>query len=145
MYTPSLPYRRLVKFANGIWDENRKTFYPFIAYGANATTTITAKTGIMYLLTCASVCGENNGDKAVSSNYVQITQNGQTKIVCLVKVPTTVAASNVNSSEALYCDVNVLADPKSPIYIKIESSNGYASVVYAEIPIEGSGVPVVVQ
>ena len=132
---PPLPHRRLKMMANGVWDEAKKAFYPFIVYSSSLNNaSIPGKANIMYFIKDASISGENNGDKAPASNYVQITQNGETRIVCFVKISQTVAASYVNSSEALFCEVDVLTDSGTPILIKIGSSTGFATVVYAEIP-----------
>ena len=88
MYTPSLPYRRLVKFANGIWDENRKTFYPFKV----TNTTLPAKRGISYFVHTIVCTGTNTGDAAVTSVGYAATVLG-VPVYLMAVVPVSTAAS----------------------------------------------------
>ena len=74
MYTPSLPYRRLVKFANGIWDENRKTFYPFKSVHKTVSTDlVSAKKNIHIFVKSSWISAYNSGDKAASNSYITAT------------------------------------------------------------------------
>ena len=141
MYTPSLPYRRLVKFANGIWDENRKTFYPF----KTSTASVPAKRGIQYFVKSASMSGANTGDHAVSNMNWYCSLNGSSVTFCVCTIPATTNASGVSSGNSAFTEVNQLFDANSAISRGVDSAASYqAAVTYAEIPVEGTGVPVVV-
>ena len=143
MYTPSLPYRRLVKFANGIWDENRKAFYPFFATSAS----LLAKRGISYYIKSVSSSGANTGDKAVSTVGLLTSPEGTTGTVIVGNcvIPVTVAASNVSSGNSNCQEVDILCRPNTTQYVQGSSTTATVATVYAEIPVDGSGVPVVVQ
>ena len=140
MYTPSLPYRRLVKFANGIWDENRKTFYPFKVSNA----TVAAKRGIRYFVSSMAVSGQVSGISAASSVTIGITQFGTTSNVLWLRLPATTQASDY-VSDSISVIYDVLLDENAAIACATTATSGSYTIVYAEIPVDGSGVPVVVQ
>ena len=140
MYTPSLPYRRLVKFANGIWDENRKTFYPFIVSSGN----VDAKTGIRYFVKSIMCSAQNAGNAAAATIGYAFKVGGILRTAVAV-VPATVAASNVNAGATFSVDVGVLTDANSEVATQGVATTSRYFVVYAEIPNEGTGVPVIVQ
>ena len=141
MYTPSLPYRRLVKFANGIWDENRKTFYPF----KTSAETMPAKKGISYFVFSISLQGTNTGDKPVQPVHVGAIINRVTSTLAHISIPASVAAANVNSQSSNFFNLCVLCDPGTEVTCYSTATSSRVLIVFAEIPIDGSGVPVVVQ
>lgn len=141
MYTPSLPYRRLVKFANGIWDENRKTFYSYKV----ATSTLPAKRGVMYFIKNLSVTGTNFGDAAAGYVGVYITKDGTQFTVCPCYINQTTAASNVGACNSGFAQLDLLCDVNTAISVLQLATSFTRIIQYAEIPVEGTGVPVVVQ
>ena len=140
MYTPSLPYRRLVKFANGIWDENRKAFYPF----KTSMATLPAKKGISYFVYSITLQGTNTGDSVVKTIYVDENINGVPCTLAIITIPSSVAASNVNSESSAFFNLCVLCSPGTAVTRVTGATAGTSLIVFAEIPIEGSGVPVIV-
>ena len=138
MYTPSLPYRRLVKFANGIWDEEIKTFYPF----KSSSSTLSSKKGISYYIESLSTNIAVSGISAASTAYWTLRFGGVASNVCLTRSPQLTQATDfVSGSTSMI--VGQLCDPNGEI--TLSASLGGGSVVYAEIPIDGAGMPVVVQ
>ena len=140
-FSQSLPYRRLQKFANGIWDEERKTFYPFIL----GITTVPAKRGISYYVKTISATGANAGDSAVGILGWSLTLNGKVFYFDICIVAQTVAASNVNACNYGSLELDVLTDSNTALTIYGQSTTRYYGVVYAEIPTDPAGGPVVVE
>ena len=139
-----LPFRRLKEYANGIWDETRKEFYPFnIVFVQNAGAFLLAKPGIRYYVKCLSLGATNAGDKASATPTVNMTQNGGTRY-CGVSVAATVAASNVNQNANVFFNLGILCDTNKAIGASITSTSACITVVYAEIPDDPAGGPVVV-
>ena len=62
-----------------------------------------------------------------------------------MQIAATVAASNVNQTMALFTAPEILLDSNTAITLATSVTSYVTSITYAEIPIEGSGVPVVVQ
>lgn len=140
-YNQPLPFRRLIQFCNGLWDENRKTFYPF-----NITTsTLNGKRSVMYYVKTVHVSGINTGDKAAGYVTWTVTIRGVLKALGLMYVPTTVAASNVNASQTCAFDVNLLMDENTPLTLTTQVTASHSALIYAEIPVDSAGQAVVVQ
>ena len=104
-----LPYRRLKEYANGIWDETRKEFYPFISSVSSAT--ITGKKGIMYYVKSVSTSAQNTGDHAVAFSSAKVTQLGVVRYLLQLLIPVSAAATNIPSSGTISHDANILCDP----------------------------------
>ena len=133
-----LPFRRLKGYANGIWDETRKEFYPWKA----AATTVTAKKGIRYFIHSVYASGANTGDHATSNTGLNVVING---VVCYysVYVPATVAASNISQGAVLQINPDVLCDAQTAITILYQSVSNVTVCLYAEIPDDPAGGPVI--
>lgn len=128
---PPLPYRRLRLMANGLWDEVKKTFYPF----KTSSVTVSAKSGIRYFVKSASMTGTNTGDHAVANMNWYCSLNGSTVTFCVCTIPATTAASNVSSGNSNFTEVNQLFDANSAITRGVDSASSYqGAVTYAEIP-----------
>jgi hypothetical protein len=136
----SLPFRRLKQYANGIYDETRKTFYPFLS----SNSTVLGKKSIAYYVKSAYVTGTNEGDHVVSYIGWTGTLGGNTKYICYIVVPASVAASNVNSFASVNVNVGVLFDANKDLTQVSTATTASQSIVYAEIPIDQAGGPVVV-
>jgi len=132
---PGLPFRRLKQYANGIWDETRKEFYPY----KGATTTVPAKRGFRFFVHSAFSAGENDGDKAVTLVGWAVTVFGSTVYVCRTNVPTSSAASGVGQWAGLSQNPDILCDSNTAITSSATASIAYVGVVYAEIPDDTAG------
>jgi len=141
-FSHSLPYRRLQKFANGIWDENRKVFYPFKV--ANSVT-VAAKRNIMYYVNSIHLSASSSGDTVLSYCRYSGKILGTTVVLCNLYIQGTVAASNVNAAQSIYVEPSVLCDPNSPLTWANTVGVYNGVIVYAEIPSDPAGGPVVVE
>jgi len=140
-FSQSLPYRRLQKFANGIWDEERKVFYPF----KTSVTTVPAKKNIHYYVKSVTIQATNAGDSTVKPVNVQATINGIVSYLGYVAVPVSTAALLPSTQTSAKFDVNVLCSPNTAI-TKVSNATSAANtlIVYAEIPADPAGGPVVI-
>ena len=112
-----LPYRRLRLMANGIWDEVKKEFYPFISSVSSAT--ITGKKGIMYYVKFVSISAQNTGDHAVAYSSVKVTQLGVARYLLQLLILVSAAATSIPSSGTISHDAHILCDVrKQRIYYK---------------------------
>ena len=140
MYTPTLPFRRLVEFANGIWDENRKTFYPY----QSADATKPAKRGVMYFVKCVSTSCSVVGI-AGGAPYLRVTATlrGNTILISPCVLPTTTQATDYFSVSNTQSP-GVLCDQGTALTVSTaNTTTAHTSIVYAEIPVEGTGTVVV--
>lgn len=130
-----LPFRRLKRYVNGIWDEQRQEFYPFkIAYG-----TVGAKPGIRYYIHMISASGANTGDHAAVNLGFTCTVDGVTQYPMYATVPVTTAADGTGRGATNSCsDMGILCDSGTAITVSSGASTGALSVVYAEIPVDVS-------
>lgn len=139
-FSHSLPYRRLQKFANGIWDEERKTFYPWKL----SQSAVPAKRGVHYYLALVSYWGVNVGDAAAGYVTVTISVGGSSLVIVSGRMPATVAASNVNAAMHGNCETNILCDSNTAITPSGAGTIYAYSLKYAEIPADPAGGPVVI-
>ena len=134
----NLPFRPLEVRGHGVWDPERKAFYPF-----KSAETLTGKQNIRYFVHSCTLSGRNEGDRAASQLTTVGYIFGKSSIFCIINIPTTVAASNINAASVSFsstldvlCDVNrnigVAASPASPTTYK-------STIIYAEIPDDISG------
>jgi len=127
----NLPFRPLEVRGHGIWDPERKTFYPF----KTSNLTVPAKSNIRYFI--YKVCG--------SLGRVGVQANGTFSIFTAKLDGNTVYIGYYTLSEMTQTtdhqqetsqqDVFLLVDPGTPL-IKVSAT---AWIVYAEIPDDISG------
>lgn len=129
----SLPNRRLHVMGHGVWDEERKKFYPFrISNG-----TLAARPDVAYFIHMAEVSSVNSGDHVASTDYWALTDFAGNAIgICFAKVPETVAASNVNAGAESCCMPDILCRLNTAVTKTSTSTACSAVLVYAEIPTE---------
>ena len=127
-----LPFRRLKEYANGIWDEERQTFYPFKAV---YDTSPPAKPGIAYYLKSVQTVIKATGIVGGASGYVTGVVGGETARFGIVAVPAMTQATDYWSS---VCDFNVgvLCDVNTALTCIAAT---YVTIVYAEIPADVGG------
>lgn len=135
-----LPYRRLKEYVNGIWDETRKEFYPYIV----STGTVAAKRGIRYFVHSVAFSNANSGDKNNTCDYLTCTIRRSNYLVGFCMTGATTAASGSSSQNSNFQVLNVLVDENSAMTFTQQSATRYQLVVYAEIPDDPAGGPVVV-
>jgi len=143
-FSQSLPYRRLQRFANGIWDEERKTFYPFRMFSISTYASIPAKANMMYYVKSATISGQNSGDHAAAANYISIVVGGTSCLIRLILCQT-VAAANVNANATVSPEIEVLADVNTAVSAVIGATSGHINIIYAMIPADPAGGPVVIE
>jgi len=139
---PPLPYRRLKLMANGLWDEVRKEFYPFISFHSNQSDKVGIP-GYHYYIKSVQISAYNVGDNNTGYVSVKIHVGGVERIFVVLTVPATVAASNVNASASTSTEVNLLGDPSASIDVtKAGVTQCYVTVIYAEVPADPGWVVV---
>ena len=134
-FSHSLPYRRLQKFANGIWDEERKTFYPWRI----ANSTVAAKSNIRYFVHSVSCASAATGISAGAWAKVTVTVNGVTASLGNAYCTSQTLATDYfsvtsNQNPDVLCDVNTALTMAGTVSV----------VLYAEIPADPVGGPVVI-
>lgn len=135
-----LPFRRLVEYANGLWDETRKTFYPFVS----SYQMVAAKNGIHYYISNIAISVTNEGDHA--AGYAQVSWSDLSGITRYIRctVPVTVAAANVNVANSLNSNIGILCNVGTAITLSSSASSYSVTIVYAEIPADDAGGVLVV-
>jgi hypothetical protein len=131
-----LPFRRLVEYANGLWDETRKTFYPFILANSN----VAGKNGVHYYLSSASISFKMEGIQASSQAYLSCKLSGNTVYPCYVKSPAMTQATDY-WSEVQAVHLGFVTDAGSPLTVVAASA---FNIIYAEIPADDAGGVLVV-
>jgi len=132
---PPLPYRPLEVRGHGVWDPERKAFYPFRHFYRSSSSVLPGKKGYAYYIHAYHISGENNGDKAAvgigfNCSVGHVWSGGQ------LFIPQTTAASGVGASAVATGVLDVLTDTGSDIVVYIGSTTGYVALVYADILVD---------
>ena len=140
----ALPYRRLRMMANGIWDEAKKEFYPFRVKGSTtpANVKLSAKRGICYFVYTTAVSLYTHDDAVVRRGYFSGTINGVAQNFFGVFLPVTTGsfACGVNAMP-----MNILCDENTQVDVISNADGGNYVIVYAEIPADPAGGPVMIE
>lgn len=139
-----LPFRRLKEYANGIWDETRKEFYPFLVASFTASNSLAAKKNIHFYVYSASISGENTGDAVAATNSFAGTLRGSSVSFLSIRIGATTAASVISQTSAMSLITSLLFDVNTAITYTRSTTSGTGSIIYAEIPGDPAGGPVIV-
>lgn len=130
-----LPFRRFKLYANGLYDEENKRFYPFKPVGASATSTMVAAVpGMMPFVHTATVSVYNEGDHAAGGCTISGTRDRISAWLGRVTAPSTTLASGVNSNASAFAQINSFFDVNTAITVSISGTGGGAIVVFCLVP-----------
>lgn len=132
---PPLPYRPLEVRGHGVWDPERKAFYPFCSLCYSSNYIVPGKKGYAYYIHAYHISGENNGDKDAYGIGFRCSVRGEVSFY-YVPIPQTTAASGVGASAVATGVLDVLTDVGSGMVVLMGSTIGYVSLVCAEIPMD---------
>lgn len=132
---PPLPYRPLEVRGHGVWDPERKAFYPFCNLYYDSSSTVPGKKGYAYYIHAYHISGENDGAWGAADIGFRCRVGGVVSYY-YVPIPQTTAASGVGASAVATGVLDVLTDAGSDMGVDVGSTIGYVALVCAEIPMD---------
>jgi len=124
---PSLPFRPLDVRGHGVYDPEKKVFYPF----KTQNVTLPAKVGVRRYIRSVTIAYSATGILAVGYSRVQYVQEGATRYFQINSPSMTLADDFTNHAVSNILDI--LTDSDTPVTVANSVVTGLYSIIYAEI------------